>query len=93
MLRTRGCEPILFVRMRHVWKGSQARAEALCAVFDLTAAEGRVLAALANGQSAAEHAEAHGVSVHTVRKQIAVLRSKLGYTRQVDMIRAALAAI
>ena len=88
-----GSEAILFVRMRRIWKGAEARAEALCAAFDLTAAEGRVLAALANGQSAAEHAEAHGVSVHTVRKQIAVLRSKLGYTRQVDMIRAALAAV
>lgn len=85
-------ETLLLLRMRLVGSAVEARAEALCAAFDLTPAEGRVLAALANGETAATHADAHGVSVHTVRKQIAVLRVKMGFTRQVDMIRAALAA-
>lgn len=61
--------------------------------FDITHAEARVLAALIDGQSPAEHAQAHGASIHTVRKQIAVLMDKMGCHRQIDLVRAGLAAL
>lgn len=65
--------------------------DALCRAFDLMPAEARVLAALAAGQTPAAHALAQGVSINTVRKQIATAMDKMNCTRQVDLVRAALA--
>ncbi|MBS0427522.1 MAG: helix-turn-helix transcriptional regulator [Proteobacteria bacterium] len=59
-------------------------------VFALTAAEARVLHALASGRRAHEVAQAHGVSYHTVRSQITALMQKMDCARQVDLVRKAL---
>lgn len=64
----------------------------LRSAFDITQAEARVLAALMSGQSAKQHAGVQGVSVHTVRSQIGSLMAKMGCTRQVDLVRAAISA-
>jgi len=64
----------------------------LCAAFGLTGAEARVLAALLEGQTPAAHARAQGVTINTVRRQIAVLMQKTGCNRQADLIRLGLSA-
>ncbi|RYF34574.1 MAG: helix-turn-helix transcriptional regulator [Comamonadaceae bacterium] len=64
----------------------------LMAAFDITPAEARVLAALCAGQTPQQHATSQALSVHTVRKQIAVLMDKMGCARQVDLVRKGLAA-
>jgi DNA-binding CsgD family transcriptional regulator len=71
----------------------QVSIDALCMAFRISPAEARVLGALVSGETLADHAQAHGVSIHTVRKQIANLRDKMGCTRQVDMVRQALAVV
>lgn len=62
----------------------------LAAAFRLTMAEARVLAGLTMGESVTEHAQRHGSSPHTVRKQVATLMHKMGCTRQVELVRKAL---
>ena len=64
----------------------------LCAAFGLTGAEARVLAALLEGQTPAAHERAQGVTINTVRRQIAVLMQKTGCNRQADLIRLGLSA-
>jgi DNA-binding CsgD family transcriptional regulator len=64
----------------------------LCAAFGLTGAEARVLCALLEGQTPAAHAHSQGVTIHTVRRQIAVIMQKMGCNRQADLIRLALSA-
>ncbi|WP_270939450.1 helix-turn-helix transcriptional regulator, partial [Falsiroseomonas oryzae] len=54
-------------------------------MFGLTPAEARLAAALAAGRSAADHAKARGVSVETVRSQLAAIRRKTGCRRQADL--------
>ena len=70
----------------------QADPSMLCAAFGLTGAEARVLCGLLEGQTASAHARAQGVTIHTVRRQIAVLMQKMGCNRQADLIRLALSA-
>ena len=86
-------EAMVFVRMRRGRKPALASAERLCTTFNLTPAEGRVLAALIDGESPADHARSYGTSIHTVRKQIAVLMEKIGCTRQIDLVRTGLGAL
>jgi len=50
----------------------------------------RVLHALATGVSLNDFARGRGVSIHTVRKQVATMMVKMDCTRQVDLVRAAL---
>lgn len=85
-----GNESLVFFRIRSR-KTQEISTESLCAAFDITPAEARVLAALMEGQSAAQHAASRSTSIHTVRKQIAVLMEKLACTRQVDLVRMGLA--
>lgn len=85
-----GNEPLLLLRIRPAPDSIEARLRTLGPAYDLTAAEQRVLGALIAGQSPAQHAEARGVSIHTVRKQIAMIKDKMGCTRQVDLVRAGL---
>ena len=88
-----GDESMVFVRMRPGRPSALASADGLCTTFNLTPAEGRVLAALIDGESPADHARSYGTSIHTVRKQIAVLMEKIGCTRQIDLVRTGLGAL
>lgn len=86
-------ESMVLVRMRRGRGSALASVGRLCVTFNLTPAEGRVLAALIDGESPADHARSYGTSIHTVRKQIAVLMEKIGCTRQIDLVRTGLDAI
>lgn len=86
-------ERLLLLKVRFAAARARPQAQHLQERFAITAAEARVLAALADGQTLAEHAQAHGSSIHTVRKQVAVLMAKLGCTRQADLVRKALQAM
>ena len=88
-----GDESTVLIRIQCHAVPRAVSAPALCGAFGITPAEARVLAALIAGQSATEHALARGVSVHTVRKQIATLMDKMDCTRQVDLVRIGLAAL
>jgi DNA-binding CsgD family transcriptional regulator len=85
-------EPLLLLRIRHAPDSIDARLRTLGPTYGLTVAEQRVLGALIVGESPAQHAQSRGVSIHTVRKQIAMIKEKMGCTRQVDLVRAGLPA-
>lgn len=59
----------------------------LIALFDLTAAEARVAAAVGAGESPREAAERLGVSFNTVRAHLARVFEKTGVGRQADLAR------
>jgi len=59
---------------------------ALAAAFDLTPAESRVAARMADGRSPQEIAALHRVSLHTVQSQIRALFSKVGVERATELV-------
>jgi DNA-binding CsgD family transcriptional regulator len=61
-------------------------AEALAAAFGLTPREGALLEALVAGLSLAEYAERAGVSINTVRTQLASIFGKTGHMRQSTLV-------
>lgn len=63
----------------------------LCELYQLSAAEGELLARLAAGATAAEIARGRGVTLETVRSQLKTLMNKLGVSRQVELVRLVLA--
>jgi DNA-binding CsgD family transcriptional regulator/PAS domain-containing protein len=63
----------------------------LSEVYDLTPAEGVLLTYLVQGSTPAEIAEAREVSPETVRGQLKSLMTKLGVSRQADLVRLVLA--
>lgn len=60
------------------------------ALYGLTQAEARVMAALALGETVDRIALAHGVRTSTVRAQVRSLFEKTGVNRQSDLVRLAL---
>lgn len=58
----------------------------LQALFHFTPAEARIAQALANGLSIGEIGAAHGVSLHTVRKQLKIILAKTGTHRQAQCV-------
>lgn len=85
-----GREPMVFIRLRRAAAGPLASPDLLSQALDITLAEARVLHALATGVSLNDFALRRGVSIHTVRKQVAMMMVKMDCTRQVDLVRAAL---
>ncbi|MCT8173917.1 helix-turn-helix transcriptional regulator [Variovorax sp. CY25R-8] len=83
-------EPLLFVRMRQEGVPMLASPEALAGALGVTGAEAAVLHALASGMKAADYATHRGLSIHTVRKQIAMMMGKLDCKRQVELVRIAM---
>ncbi len=65
----------------------------LMKAFGLTAAEARVLAALASGRSIADIAGAFGISARTVKAHLQKLFDKTGTRRQADLLRSVMDAI
>ncbi len=61
--------------------------ELLAGLFDLTPAEARVARALATGLPLDRVAAEFGVSVQTIRNQLAAVFHKTGTTRQVVLLR------
>jgi DNA-binding CsgD family transcriptional regulator len=64
-------------------------ADRLAGLYELTPAEARLWAALAEGATLAEIAARHRVSVNTLRAQLARLFHKVGVHRQADLVRRA----
>ncbi|VWX62857.1 Transcriptional regulator, LuxR family [Burkholderiales bacterium 8X] len=81
-------EPAVLVRLRR-HRDRALAPETLRMAFDLSVAESKVLAAMAAGRTPGEYAEENALSVHTVRKHIANLMSKMRCTRHSDAIRMA----
>ncbi|WP_018261261.1 helix-turn-helix transcriptional regulator [Methylobacterium sp. WSM2598] len=63
---------------------------ALERIFGLTPAEARLAVKLTRGDTLAEIAEQHGLSVHTVRTQLAAVFSKTNTSRQAELVALAL---
>lgn len=59
----------------------------LGALFGLTPAEQRVATSLLEGRSPTEIADAHGVSLPTVRTQVQAVFSRIGVRRQAELVR------
>lgn len=66
--------------------------EAVAAALDLTRAESRVAAALAEGMSVRAIAAASGRAESTVRWTVKRIHAKLGISRQADLVRTVLSA-
>ena len=64
----------------------QARPDTIKALFRLTAAETELAAALANGVQVEAYAVQRGISIKTVRSQVASLFAKTGTHRQTDLV-------
>jgi DNA-binding CsgD family transcriptional regulator len=64
---------------------NQPNPELIREIFDLTAAEARVAAQLAQGRSVEQIASAHSVSLSTVRSQAKSILHKLGAHRQAEV--------
>lgn len=78
-------QPLLMVRIAFREKPNSTMSATL-ARYGITPAEGRVLLGLTQGQTAAMISEQAGISLHTVRKQIAILMEKTGCSRQLDLV-------
>ncbi|WP_252716870.1 helix-turn-helix transcriptional regulator [Herbaspirillum sp. B65] len=62
-------------------------AEALVALFGLTAAEARLASAFVSGVTLEEYAQRRGVGLGTVRFQMKQVLAKTGTNRQADLVR------
>lgn len=82
--------PTLVVYLHDRAASPAPSAEFLAGLFGLTQAEARVLSCLAGGDSIADVAIALNLSEHTVRTQTKRLLSKIGVSRQSDLVRLAL---
>ena len=78
-------QPLFMVRIAFRDKPDSAMSATL-ARYGITPAEGRVLLGLSQGHTAAMISEQAGISLHTVRKQIAILMEKTGCSRQLDLV-------
>ncbi len=83
--------PLLIVRLHSPCQQPLPDVEQLTASLPITAAEAAVLKGLLYSMSVTDIAASRGVSVHTVRTQVAALMRKLDCTRQADLLGIALA--
>jgi DNA-binding CsgD family transcriptional regulator len=79
--------PLAMVLVTNPDKAGHPGEEALRAMFDLTAAEARLVEALCAGETLATYASATGTSLNTVKTHLKNVFSKTGETRQADLIR------
>ncbi len=68
-------------------QGAQLTPEQLKSLYQLTPSEARVAIALVNGLELAQIASLHGTSVGTVRSQLGQVFTKMGVSRQLDVVR------
>jgi DNA-binding CsgD family transcriptional regulator len=69
-----------------VTHGGVAQADVIQGLFDLTPAEARVARSIATGNTPELIAQVQGVSVETVRKQLAAVLAKTGLRRQASLV-------
>ena len=85
-----GKDPVALVFFHDSREGEGVDAMMLSETFDLTPAETRVLVGIASGRTLTEIATERGVSMATVRAQLAVLFDKTGTRRQAELVRLAM---
>lgn len=78
--------PCAFLFVRPVLSGAFIPVEAIQAAFGLSAAEARLLGALASGLSLSDYAKNTGSSRNTVRNQLATIFDKTGTSRQAELV-------
>ncbi len=61
--------------------------EALCTAYKLTPSEAKVAIALTNGLSIDEVAMLHGNQPSTIKSQLKAIKSKLGISRQSELVK------
>ena len=72
--------------LRALEAGARGREAALCERFDLTPAQARLAAHLAEGGTIATHAASVGISTATARQHLQVIFSKVGVNRQAELV-------
>ncbi|MDO7835612.1 helix-turn-helix transcriptional regulator [Sphingobium sp. HBC34] len=85
--------PALVVYLHNRAASAAPAPELLATLFGLTQAEAKVLATLAAGSTIAEAAILLGLSENTVRTQTKRILSKVGVSRQTDLIRLAIGSL
>lgn len=75
-----------FLFIRPMLSATFIPADAIQAAFGLSAAEARLLSALAAGLSVTEYARNSGTSRHTVRNQLGTIFDKTGTSRQAELV-------
>lgn len=83
-----GPEPALVVLVSRIERDTPLNADLVAAIFELTPAEGKLAAALANGASLTEYALETGVSRNTVRAQLTSVFEKTATNRQAELVAA-----
>ncbi len=84
---------VAVIYLRGDRSSSADRHEQLVDLFDLTPAEARLAWSLAQGQSIAEAAAAHGLTVETARYYSKKIYAKTGARGQVDLVRNILTGV
>ena len=79
--------PLAMVLMTDPERTGTPSEEGLRALFDLTAAEAKLVVALCAGETLASYAEATGTSLNTVKTHLKHVFDKTGETRQADLVR------
>lgn len=85
-------EPLVLVVVAQASMDAEGIAWRLRELYGLSATEARVAAAIATGHTVEQIAGANGVKEVTLRTQLRAIFQKTGASRQVDLVRLALAA-
>lgn len=87
-----GSRTLAMVFVHDVGRPAEVDAFVAATLFDLTPAEAAVAVGVARGRTPAQLAQDHGVSVTTIRTQLAAVFGKMGVKRQAELA-GALAAL
>jgi DNA-binding CsgD family transcriptional regulator len=79
-------ETLALLVVTPVIHGGVAQPDVIQGLFDLTPAEARVARSIASGNTPELIAQSQGVSVETVRKQLAAVLAKTGLRRQASLV-------
>lgn len=88
-----GQKPLVALHLSSEGQSAVVEAKTLQSLFSLTPAEAALLQALVQDKRLEEYAEDRGVSVTTVRTQLAHLFRKTGTNRQSELVRLALVVV
>ena len=78
--------PTATIVFRNPTVAAAPRATTISALYDLTAAEGRLVACLVAGRSLTDAARRSGISLNTAKTQLRSAFARTGFSRQVDLV-------
>ncbi|SFV05615.1 helix-turn-helix transcriptional regulator [Pseudoduganella namucuonensis] len=90
--RQAGGQASVFVAVTGAAAGAPVSPAAIAALFGLTPAEARLVAALVGGSTLEQYALARGVGLGTVRGQLKQAQAKTGASRQAELVRLVLSS-